>query len=131
MTIISSYDIEYPDTLEVKESPIHGNGVFALVSFSSGDLIMSSLGVNSYEMQKGIRISELSFGSDYEYITILTDSTTPTSYKHYMPTNEFKFLNNGLTNSTVRTSNSSVYATKNIAIGEELTLNYNTSGNYN
>jgi SET domain-containing protein len=135
MTDISSYDIEYSGTLEVKSSPIHGNGTFSLVTITSGDLIMSSMGTNSYEVIGHPR--SITDPADTEqYLTALHSrlSSVPHPAHHmkkFIPKNEFRFINHSSDNSNVKVlDNLKTYATQNIAIGEELTLNYNDIGHY-
>jgi len=133
MAISGTYDQEHPTTLEIKPSPIHGHGVFALTSFASGELIMSSFGENYFEVTNK---HPQAFGSNTQY-------TTPLESRHsgknrpnrnlivYMPTNEFRFLNHNAANSNIKVlDNFKTYATQDIAIGEELTLNYNHIGYY-
>lgn len=136
MTTSSSYNIEHSETLEVKASPIHGNGTFALVAFSSGDLIMSSFGVNSYEVTGHPRSITDPADTSGEYLTCIfsRNSSAPHPANHirkFMPKNEFRFLNHSSDSSNVKVlDNFKTYATQDIAIGEELTLNYSDIGYY-
>jgi hypothetical protein len=134
MTDIASYDIEYSETLEVKPSPIHGNGTFALVAFASGDLIMTSLGANAYDVP-GHPKSIPDYQTNGQYITMLySRASSPPHPAHYtkkiMPTNEFKFINHSLDSNVKVLDNYKTYATQDIEIGDELTFNYSTGLGY-
>ena len=134
MTDLASYDIEYSETLEVKPSPIHGNGTFALVEFASGDLIMSSLGVNAYDVP-GHPNSIPDPQTNGQYLTTLFSrlSSAPHPAHHIkkiMPENEFKFINHSLDSNVKVLNNSKTYATQDIEIGDELTFNYTVGLGY-
>jgi len=130
------YDQEYAATLEVKASPIHGVGVFAKTAITSGDLILSSFGANAFEII-GHPTASITEATDLPiYLTSIYSraSSAPHPAEHcksYMPRNEFRFINHDLSNSNVKVlDNLKTYATQDIEVGEELTLNYNDVGYY-
>jgi hypothetical protein len=130
---LSIYAAENTTNLEVKPSPIHGDGVFAKIYFSSGDLIISSFGAGVIDLS-GRHPSEAGPGNKI-YVTPLLDRFGPSNqvqYNRHLPSNEFAYINHDSTNSNVKVlDNFKTYATQDIAIGEELTLNYNDIGYYN
>jgi SET domain-containing protein len=127
MTIQGTFIAEYSGTLEVKASPIEGDGLFSLVSFSTGDLILSSFGVGFLELGFS---RETTQRSDYAYASFLRSRSDETQAKLILATNEFKFLNHSIDSNVKVLDNYKTYATQDIAIGDELTLNYNYIGYY-
>lgn len=114
--------IRQPQHIEVKESPLHGRGVFAMVDISRGEVIEVAPAVFlSGEEKELLRHSPL-----FNYYFLVNDAAYPavfgfgysSFYNHLAPANAFYAFSSK--RNTVK-----FIAYRKIRAGEEITINYN------
>lgn len=122
MTSLFQKRITQPEGIEIKESPVHGQGVFARKNFKPGAVIETApvilLTKADKELLQPTRL--------YHYYFLLNTETTPAAlglgfsslYNH-------SYKANAVYTVSLERSCLTIRACKAIRAGEEITLNYN------
>ena len=114
--------IRQPQHIEIRVSPLHGRGVFAMVDISRGEVIEVAPAVFlSGEEKELLRHSPL-----FNYYFLVNDATHPavfgfgysSFYNHSAPANAFYSF-------SAKRNTIQFFAYRKILAGEEITINYN------
>lgn len=115
--------MQVPDGLEIRESPIHGLGLFATRRYTKGECIGEYIGeYMTYRQFKPI------YGKDFEH-TCLKRRTWELRVAKGANRNYMTYINDGIYGQTVPICNVYIknwflYASQDIEPGEELLLKY-------
>lgn len=119
-------NIHKPLQLEVRASAIHGNGVFALTAIKKGALVEKApVILLSKEDREYLQSTTL-----FRYYFVVPDEKTPAALGlGYSSVYNHSYTANAQYEMDVNNQCLIIKASKSIAAGEEITLNYNGSPN--
>lgn len=114
--------IQQPPGIAIQPSPIHGLGVFASAPFAAGDIIETAPVILMEQEDKDL----LQSTSLFSYYFVVGDAIFPVAlglgcaslYNHACPANAVYSI-------SLKNKSIIIKACKNIAAGDEITLNYN------
>lgn len=106
--------------VEIKDSPIHGKGVFTLVSRKSGDMIMPYVYLQENVMKHRDFIKQ--HGRDFRYTYSNRRTWEIINVKENR--NVITYINDNTPDHNCVLKNKRLYAIRDIEQGEELTLSY-------
>ena len=109
---------DLPDGYEIKDSPIHGKGVFSIFDVSAGTLI----GVWNGIKYKNKAAYEAVYGKDFKYTYYSAFPWNPV-WSCRENRNFISYINHS-ENNNVYLKNRKLYAYRDITAGTELTLKY-------
>lgn len=115
-----------PQGITIKPSPVHGRGVFACTAFKAGAVIETAPVIIMEQTDKDF----LQATTLFSYYFVVGDKKFPVALGlGYSSLYNHSYRANAVYHVSLKDETITIKACKHIAIGEEITLNYNGSPN--
>ena len=115
-----------PAGIEIKQSPLHGRGVFACTTFKAGAVIETAPVIIMEQTDKDFLQSTILFS----YYFVVGDKNFPVALGlGYSSLYNHSYNANAVYNISIKNATITIKACKKIEQGDEITLNYNGSPN--
>lgn len=115
-------EIHQPDCIEIKQSPLHEQGVFAVKEFYPGDIIEISPVILLAKSER----EYLQTTSFFSYYFLINNETTPVAIGlGYSSLYNHAYKANAVYTISLKNASITIKSCKSIRPGDEITLNYN------
>ena len=126
LRLFAKRGIHQPDGIEIKQSPLHGQGVFACKAFKPGDIIETAPVILLEKSEKEFLQSTALFS----YYFLVGDENTPVALGlGYSSLYNHAYKASAVYSISLKDVTIKIKACKLIKPGDEITLNYNGSPN--